>query len=133
MGGLIQSLAQPAIGIHPIDKEISIRTNQHKKNFWDYRIALDIGYMEGYGYVKYRMETIWNRRAVSKEQVKFYYGVGLAIDDFNPQLLVPLGVEVFPMDGVSNFSVTGEIRPTFNFAYFIGAELTSDLAIRYYF
>ena len=128
-----QLLGQPAIGIHPMDKEISLRTNKLNKNFWDYRVGLDIGYMEGYGYFKYRMETIWNRRAVNKEQVKFYYGFGLAIQDFMPQFLVPLGIEVFPIQSVENFSFSAEIRPTINFAYFVGTELTSDIAFRYYF
>lgn len=125
--------AQPAIGVHPFDNEFSLRTNLNKKHFWDFRTRFDAGYMEGYGYFKYRFETRYNRRPLNNEHIKIYYGLGLAVQDFMPQLLLPFGIEVFPLDKVKRFSLATEIIPTINFAYFVGMGLSTDIAFRFYF
>ena len=133
LGSFIRVQAQPAIGIHPFDKEFSVRTNLNKKQFWDFRTSFDFGYMQGYGYFKYRFEISYNRRPLNAEQIKLYYGVGLAVQDFMPQMVLPFGIEVFPIESVKNFSIASEIIPTINFVYFAGLSLSTDIAFRYYF
>ncbi len=69
----VESKAQMAIGLHPFDKELSLRSNMSKNNFWDYRLAYDIGFYEGYGYIKHSIEVNWNYRIVNDERSKFGY------------------------------------------------------------
>jgi len=123
-----------SIGLHPVNNIISWRSNMNKKHFWDYKLEYQAGTISGVPFVNLspQVNLCWRRR--NDEFVKYYWGIGLGLETFLPRLVIPVGIEFFPLEKAPQLSIVAEASPVIiSVGTGITTTIKGDFAIRYYF
>ena len=105
--------SQHGLAVYPLEASLGYRSNLDKRGFWDLKAG---GYVGGAFpvTVDVEMSRIWRNKSGLDQPVRVYGGLGLSLFGIVPGLVVPVGIEVKPLQNFQRLVFIADASPRFD-------------------